>query len=239
EYKTLKIQTIRTEHMPNKTDLNYLGLQMRLTGKKVFGIESEYDCPLIVRVYSAPEEELDEAWFREVVEKKVLAMPVHGGGVKETPVDFDFVRLEKGQGSIGIAEYLERMFDPFSAEFNGRYPSADTTIVRKRAEVYAGKPQYVMEFVSMNYEKPIIKRAIPFLSNYVSKEEGVIAVYLKLNKALKPSIQIRYAEPMTDARLWEMLQQEKWTITYSKDDVREVDAKMKFSEKGSVYAYQE
>ena len=96
-----------------------------------------------------------------------------------------------------------------------------------------------MEFVSMNYEKPIIKRAIPFLSNYVSKEEGVIAVYLKLNKALKPSIQIRYAEPMTDARLWEMLQQEKWTITYSKDDVREVDAKMKFSEKGSVYAYQE
>ena len=239
QYKTLKIQTIRTEHMPNKTDLNYLGLQMRLTGKKVFGIESEYDCPLIVRVYSDPEEELDEAWFREIVEKKVLAMPVHGGGVKETPVDFDFVRLEKAQSSIGIAEYLERMFDGFQAEFNGRYPSGDTTIVRKRAEVYAGKPQYICEFEDQNYEKPIIQRALPYLSNYLSKEEGVIGVYLKLNDNLMPSIQVRYANPMTEAQIWDMLQQDKWIITYSPDDVREESPRMKFEKRGVIRSYKE
>lgn len=237
EYKNLKIQTIRTEHMPNKTDLNYLGLQMRLSGKKVFGIESEYDCPLIVRVYSDPAEKLNEEWFREIVEKKVLAMPVHGGGVKETPVDFTFVRLEKGVGSIGIADYLERMFDGFSAEFNGRYPSGDTTVVRKRVEVYEGKPQYIYEFEDQNYEKPIIRRVMPFLSNHLSREEGVIGVYLALNKSLKPSIQIRFAAPMTAARIWELVQQEKWTITYAKDDVREVDAKMKFNKEGTVYKY--
>ena len=237
EYKELKIQTIRTEHMPNKTDLNYLGLQMRLSGKKIFGIESEYDCPLIVRVYSDPAEELDEAWYREIVEKKVLAMPIHGGGVKETPVNFDFVRLEKGQGTIGIAEYLERMFDGFSAEFNGRYPSGDTTVVRKRAEVYAGKLQYICEFEDMNYEKPILRSVLPFLSNYLSKEEGVIGVYLKLNDALMPSIQIRYADPMTGDQIWDMLQQEKWIITYAPDDVREVDAKMKFDKRGVVRQY--
>lgn len=239
EYKTLKIQTIRTEHMPNKTDLNYLGLQMRLTGKKIYGLESEYDCPLIVRVYLDPAEELDEAWYREVVEKKVLAMPVHGGGVKETPVNFDFVRLEKGSGSIGIADYLERMFDGFSAEFNGRYPSGDTTVVRKRVEVYAGKPQSVMIFEDQNYEKPIIRRVMPFVSNYLSSEEGVIGVYLKLDDALLPSIQVRYAEPMTADKIWEMLQREKWNITYAKDDVREVDAKMKFEKRGVVRPYKE
>lgn len=237
EYKTLKIQTIRTEHMPNKTDLNYLGLQMRLSGKKIFGIESEYDCPLIIRVYSDPAEELDEAWYKEIVEKKVLAMPIHGGGVKETPVDFDFVRLEKGQGKIGIAEYLERMFDPFSAEFNGRYPSGDTTVVRKRTEVYAGQPQYIYEFEDQNYEKPIVMRAMPFVSNYLSKEEGVIGVYLKLNDSLKPSIQIRFASPMTEEKIWDMLQQEVWLITYAPDDVREVPAKMKFDKRGAVRQY--
>ena len=238
EYKELKIQTIRTEHMPNRTDLNYLGLQMRLTGKKVYGLESEYDCPLIVHVYSDPAEELDEDWFREVVEKKVLAMPIHGGGVKETPVDFTFIRLEKGTGKIGIAEYLERMFDPFSAEFNGRYPSADTTIVRKRAEVYAGQPQYIYEITDQNYEKPIIKRALPFLSNHLSKEEGVIGVYLKLNKDLLPSIQVRFAAPMTAERIWELMTQPVWTITYAKDDVREVGAKMKFDKPGICYNYE-
>lgn len=237
EYPELQIQTIRTEHMPNKSDLNMLGLQMRLTGKKIFGIESEYDCPLIIRVYSDPAEQLDEAWFKEIVEKKVLAMPVHGGGVKETPLDFTFVRLEKEKGKIGIAEYLENMFDPFSAEFNGRYPSGDTTVVRKRAEVYEGKPQFIYEIEDQNYEKPIVMRALPFLSNHLSKEEGVIGVALKLNKSLKPSIQVRFAEPMTADRVWELMSMDTWTITYKADDVREEPARLKFDKPGTCYEY--
>ncbi len=237
EYPELQIQTIRTEHMPNKSDLNMLGLQMRLTGKKIFGIESEYDCPLIIRVYSDPAEQLDEAWFKEIVEKKVLAMPVHGGGVKETPLDFTFVRLEKEKGKIGIAEYLENMFDPFSAEFNGRYPSGDTTVVRKRAEVYEGKPQFIYEIEDQNYEKPIVMRALPFLSNHLSKEEGVIGVALKLNKSLKPSIQVRFAEPMTADKVWELMSMDTWTITYKADDVREEPARLKFDKPGTCYEY--
>ena len=237
EYPELQIQTIRTEHMPNKSDLNMLGLQMRLTGKKIFGIESEYDCPLIIRVYSDPAEQLDEAWFKEIVEKKVLAMPVNGGGVKETPLDFTFVRLEKEKGKIGIAEYLENMFDPFSAEFNGRYPSGDTTVVRKRAEVYEGKPQFIYEIEDQNYEKPIVMRALPFLSNHLSKEEGVIGVALKLNKSLKPSIQVRFAEPMTADRVWELMSMDTWTITYKADDVREEPARLKFDKPGTCYEY--
>ena len=237
EYPELQIQTIRTEHMPNKSDLNMLGLQMRLTGKKIFGIESEYDCPLIIRVYSDPAEQLDEAWFKEIVEKKVLAMPVHGGGVKETPLDFTFVRLEKEKGKIGIAEYLENMFDPFSAEFNGRYPSGDTTVVRKRAEVYEGKPQFIYEIEDQNYEKTIVMRALPFLSNHLSKEEGVIGVALKLNKNLKPSIQVRFAEPMTADRVWELMSMDTWTITYKADDVREEPARLKFDKPGTCYEY--
>ena len=237
EYPELQIQTIRTEHMPNKSDLNMLGLQMRLTGKKIFGIESEYDCPLIIRVYSDPAEQLEEAWFKEIVEKKVLAMPVHGGGIKETPLDFTFVRLEKEKGKIGIAEYLENMFDPFSAEFNGRYPSGDTTVVRKRAEVYEGKPQFIYEIEDQNYEKPIVMRAMPFLSNHLSKEEGVIGVALKLNKSLKPSIQVRFAEPMTADRVWELMSMDTWTITYKADDVREEPARLKFDKPGTCYEY--
>ena len=73
-------------------DLNYLGLQMRNTGKSVFGLESEYACPLIVRVYMSPDEQLDENWFKQIVEMKMLSMPVHGGGTTDTPVDFKFVR---------------------------------------------------------------------------------------------------------------------------------------------------
>lgn len=235
----LKIMTIRTEHMYDKLDLNYLGLQMRNTGKSVFGLESEYNCPLIVHVYMSPNEELGEDWFREVVEKKSLDMPVHGGGVKSTPVDFEFVKLEKGEGRIGIAEYLERMFDPFTAEFNGRYPSGDTTVVRKRFLEYEGQPQFIYEIADQNYEKPIIKRALPYLGNHLSREEGVIGLYLKLNKELVPSIQVRYAAPMTEEKIWEMMSSDIWTITYAVDDVREENARMKFETPGVSYPYSE
>lgn len=239
EYPTLKVQTIRTEHMPNATDLNYLGLQMRNTGKKIFGLESEYDCPLIVRVYVAPDENLDEDWYREIVNKKVLEMPIHGGGVKETPLDFEFVRLEKGESTVDTRDYLVKMFKDFSAEFNGKYPSADTLAVRKRAEVYAGKPQYIYEIVNPSYEKPIYSRSFPYLSNHLSKEEGVIGMYVKLNKDYLPAIQVRFADPMTSDRIWELMTMEKWTITYKNGEVKEEDAKMKFDAPGTVYRYEE
>ena len=225
--------------MYDKLDLNYLGLQFRQTGKCIFGVESEYNCPLIVRVYASPNEELDEAFFKEIVNKKVLQMPVHGGGVKETPVDFEFVRMEKGEGRIGIDEYLHRMFDPFTAEFSGRYPSGDTTAVRKRTDVYEGQPQFIYEIANQNYEKPIIKRGLPFLSNHLSKEEGVIGLYLTLNKALVPCIQVRFAAPMTADRIWELMTMPKWTITYSKDDIREENARLTFNEPGVCYPFTE
>ena len=237
--RELKILTIRTEKMYDKLDLNYLGLQFRQTGRSIFGVESEYNCPLIVHVYVAPDEQLDEEFFKEIVNKKVLQMPVHGGGVKETPVDFEFVRMEKGEGRIGIEEYLWKMFDPFKAEYNGKYPSGDTTIVRKRVEVYASAPQYIYEIADQNYEKPIVKRALPFLSNHVSKEEGVIGTYLTLNKDLKPCIQIRFASPMTPERLWDVITMDKWTITYKVDDVREENPRLTFKTPGTCYPYEE
>lgn len=233
----LKVVTIRTEKMTSKLDLNYLGLQFRTTGKSIFGLESEYDCPLVVRVYMSPDEQLDEDWFREIVEKKELEMPVHGGGTKVTPVDFEFVRMEKEVGTIGIKEYLERMFDPFTAEFNGEYPSADSTVIIKRVKYYEGRPQYIFEVAEQSYEKPIIKRALPYLSNHVSKEEGVIGLYLKLNRELVPSIQIRFAAPMTAEKIQELITMDTWTITYAKDDVREEPARMKFPEPGISYNY--
>lgn len=230
----LKCVTIRTENMYDKLDLNYLGLQFRTTGKSIFGVESEYQCPLIVRVYMSPEENLDEAWFKEIVERKVLAMPVHGGGVKETPVDFEFVRLEKGETRIGIKEYLEKMFDPFKAEYVGEYPQGDTLAKMKRVEVYKDKPQFYYEIANQNYEKPIIKRGLPFLSNHLSTHEGIIGTYLCLNEDLVPSIRIRYAEPMTAEEIWKLLTAEKWTITYKKDDVREENPRLSFKEEGVV-----
>ena len=221
----LKVITIRTEGMYDKMDINYLGLQMRMTGKKIYGLETEWACPLIVRVYMAPEEDLDEDWFEDIVEMDKLVMPVHGGGTKEIELNYTFVDLEDEVGTIPTEEFIRKMFNPFKAQF------------KKRLDEAEGKKQYIYEIADTNYEKPIILRNMPFVSNHLSRHDGVIGIYLDLNKDLVPAIQVRYAAPMTADKIWELLNMDTWTITYSADDVREVPAKLSFKKQGVEYNY--
>lgn len=222
---SIKVVTIRTENMYDKLDLNYLGLQMRLTDKKIYGLESEFACPLIVRVYMDASETADKAWFKKIVNMKELEMPVHGG-TKITPVNFKFVDLEDGESYISTESFIRKMFTPFKAQFSSR------------VEEFAGKPQFVYEIPDANYEKPIILRNLPFVSNHLSKNDGIIGVYLELDNSLTPALMIRYAAPMTAERVWELLNMDKWTITYKKDDVREEDAKLKFKNPGVEVPYE-
>ena len=227
ETDSLKVVVIRTEGMYDKMDINYLGMQLRLTGKKLYGIETEFACPLIVRVYMDPSEDLDEDWFEDVVEMKELVMPTHGGGEKIIEVDYDFVKLEDEVSYISTEEFIRKMFNPFRVQWKSRIAAAE------------GKQQYVYEIVDKNYEKPIILRNMPFLSNHLSTHEGVIGVYLDLNKDLQPAIRIRFAEPMTADKLWELMTMETWTITYKADDVRQEGAKLSFKTPGTVYEFTE
>lgn len=222
---SLKVMTLRVEKMYDRMDINYLGLQMRQTDKKIYGLESEFACPLIVRVYMDPSETLDKKWAKNIVEMKTLVMPVHGGGTKEIEVDYEFVKLEDEIGSISAEEFIRRQFNPFKAQF------------KARVEENAGKKQWIYEIADSNYDKPIILRNMPFLSNHLSKHEGIIGIYLNLNKDLIPAMQIRFAEPMTPEKVWELINMETWTITYKKDDVREEAAKFKFTEPGTVFEY--
>lgn len=221
----LKVVTIRTEGMYDKMDINYLGLQMRMTGKKTYGLETEWACPLIVRVYMAPDEDLDEDWFEDIVEMDKLVMPVHGGGTKEIELNYTFVEMEDEVGTISTEEFIRKMFNPFKAQF------------KRRVDEFEGKKQYIYEIADTNYEKPIILRNMPFVSNHLSRHDGVIGIYLDLNKDLVPAIQVRYAAPMTAEKIWELLNMETWTITYSADDVREVPAKLSFKKPGVEYNY--
>ena len=219
---SVKVMTIRTEKMYDKLDLNYLGLQMRQSGKKIYGLTSEFACPLIVHVYMDPSENPDRDWFKDMVEMKVLSMPVHGGGTKDTEVDFEFVDLEDSVSYIPTEDLIRMLFNPFKAEF------------KARVEKFADQPQYIYEIADPDYEKPIILRNMPYLSNHLSHNENIIGIYLVLNDDLVPAIRIRYAAPMTEDELWNLMNQETWTITYAKDDVRETPAKLSFDKKGIV-----
>lgn len=240
EVPQVKVLTVRTDKMFNKSDLNNLANQFRFTykDKMVYGMDSEYDCPLIVHLYMHPDAVISEDEIEMIVEKKTVDVSnAQGEIVKQIPVNFEFVRLEKEERMIDTREYLEMMFDGFeSGNFNGRYTDAnDSSYVEKRSVHHADKQWYVYEIENQGFEKPVYKRHYPFLSNWLSSEEGVISVNVRLNADYKPALQITFCEPMTAEKIWEMITSEIWKITYAVDDVREESARIKFSEPGVSY----
>lgn len=219
----VKVITIRTENMYDKLDPNYLGMQFRNSGRKYYGLETEYACPLIVRLYMDVDEPIDEKFLKETVSLKTLDMPVHGGGVKAMKVNYKFVSLEEGADTLDIRPYLELMFSPFKAEF------------KPRVEKYAGRPQEIMEYVNASYEKPITLRNLPYLSNHLSQQDGIIGIYLILNDDNMPAIRIRYCTDDLNAdRLLELINLPVWKIQYKKDVVKEENARFHFDEKGTI-----
>jgi len=218
----LKIITIRTENMYDRMDPNYLGMQFRNTGKKYYGLETEFACPLIVRIYMHPDETYDKDFLKGVVEAKVLEMPIAGGETKEIPCKYDFVKLEEGEDTIAIRPYLEKMFKGFNAEF------------QERIDEFAGKPQEMVEFSNQNYEKPIVLNSMSYLSNWMSQQDGVIGVYLVLNDENMPSIRIKYAKDVTTGeKLREIANQPKWNIEY-KDGPKEENGRFTFEQEGKI-----
>ena len=222
---SLKIVTIRTEGMSDRMDINYLGLQMRQTDKKIHGLETEFACPLIVRVYMDPSEEVDKDWFKDIIEMDVLQIPVHGGGMTEIDVDFEFVKMEKEIGMIGSEDFIRRMFTPndFASE--------------ARAERLKDEKQYIYEIADPDFEKPFFGRYIPYLYSHLSKEANVIGVYINLNKDLIPALQIRYARPVTAEKIWEKLNAPKWNITYANGTEEEMDPAIGFETPGVELEY--
>lgn len=105
----LKCVTIRTEGMYDRYDINYLGHLFYQTGEKIYALETEYACPLIVRVYMDPATEVDEKWFKSVVEKEEVTVPATGGGKRTVALDYAFVEVEEDSTClIDTQELLSR-----------------------------------------------------------------------------------------------------------------------------------
>lgn len=220
----VKVLTIRTENMPASSDVNFLGIQFKQVDSLVYGVDSEWDCPLIVHMYVNPAFDKDEKWIKSIVEKPSLDLPRADGTIKSTPTNFRFVKMEpRKTTTIPTTEFLERMFtNPFEWKSEKRIHEADS--LRQK--------QYIYEFADENFTKPVITRSLPFVSNTLSAHKGVLAVYTCLNEDYVPCLRVRYCAPMTDKEIYRLLTLPEWSITYAADDIRQVPAKIIFKKEG-------
>lgn len=223
DVENIKVVTIYTEKMYDRMDPNYLGLQFRNTGKGYYGLETEYSCPLTVRLYMDLDEPIDEKFFKKMVEMKELEMLVHGGGTNIVKVDFEYIGISDVVDTISRREFLIRQFTTFSVPF------------KSNQEEWAGKNEAVYELVYPDLDKPLITRNLPFLSNHLSQIPGFISIETLVNEADEYCFRITYSkDALDDDKIWEVLNRSKWTIKNREGVMEEVDPKFSFTEKGAT-----
>lgn len=219
----IKVITIRTEKMYDKMDPNYLGLQFRNDKKGYYGIETEYACPLIVRIYMDVNEPVDEDYMEEKVEMKELVMPVHGGGTNIVKVDFEYIKMDEGVDTISRREFLERQFNFYSK----RYKSNE--------EKWGGKNEAVYEVVYEDLDKPLITRNIPYLSSHLSLIDGFLGIETLINDKEEYCFRITYSkDALNDDKIWAAITMPQWTIKTKDGELQTSDAKFAFEQKGAT-----
>lgn len=223
DVENIKVVTIFTEKMYDRMDPNYLGLQFRNTGKGYYGLETEYSCPLTVRLYMDLDEPIDEKFFIEMVEMKELEMLVHGGGTNIVKVDFEYIGISDVVDTISRREFLIRQFTTFSVPF------------KSNQEEWAGKNEAVYELVYPDLDKPLITRNLPFLSNHLSQIPGFLSIETLVNENDEYCFRITYSkDALDDVKIWEVLNRSKWTIKNRDGVMEEVDPKFSFKEMGAT-----
>ncbi len=219
----MKVLVIRTEKMHDKLDPNYLGMQFRNSGRKYFGLETEYACPIIVRLYMGMDEPVDKKFLKEMVELKVLQMPVHGGGTREVNVDYELIDVENIIDTITRKEFLVRQF------------TATKRVFKDNSEKYADEKKSVYELIYPDLDKPLITRNIPYLTSCLSLTDGIIGVETLVNDNEEYAMRITYVDSIMDPdKLWSLISAPTWRVKMKTGEITDVEAKFKFPSKGSV-----
>ncbi|MEA4868856.1 MAG: 4Fe-4S binding protein [Rikenellaceae bacterium] len=224
DVKEIKVITIYTEKMYDRMDPNYLGMQFRNSGKGYYGLETEYSCPLTVRLYMDMNEPVDEKFFESMVEMKELQMPVHGGGVRTVEVDYEYIGMAEGVvDTVSRIEFLRRQFTNFSVNF------------KSNQEKWGGQNEAVYEIIYPGLDKPLITRNLPYLSNHLSQIDGFLSIETLVNDNEEYCIHITYSKDVLDEeKIWEAITRAKWNIKDREGVVTEQDAKLTFEEKGKT-----
>jgi polyferredoxin len=217
----IKVITIYTEKMYDKMDPNYLGMQFRLTKKGYYGLETEYSCPLTVRLYMDVNEPVDESFIKSIVEMKELAMPAHDGETNIIKVDYKYEGMSDQIDTISRREFLERQMYKFDKTFKDNY------------EKWGGKDEAVYEIVYENLDKPIITRYIPYLASHLSMIDGFLGLAVVLNDNEDYAFRITYSKAvLDDDKIWAALTQPKWKVKSKDGEISETDPKFSFETKG-------
>ncbi|MCI1779615.1 MAG: 4Fe-4S binding protein [Bacteroidales bacterium] len=212
--RRIKVLTLHTANMEDPLDVSYLGLQFRTIKRKYYALSSEYSNPLTLKLYIDINEPIDLDFIKNIVETPELSIPLRGGRIRKIKMGFKFLYLENKIDTISKRSMLELMFRPYKKIFK-------KDLDQKDLETY--------EIIYPNIEKPILRRYLPYLANYLSQNKWIWGIETTLNNDCSSVIRIYYSRTHFNKQaIQNMLTHEKWRIKINDSTFKEIHAALPF-----------
>ena len=194
----VRVATLLLDHFFDPMDFTYLSILLQEKSEAV-GLETEFNCPVRVKIYLPGSSGISEEKLKEQLESKSILVETAG---KKKSIALAYSVINKIEFStITKREYLKKMFQPYARDFNGKAkynPSVlDTLVVPLGANKYNTK-------------------TLPYLISHISNDDGVLEFRSVLDSAQQIAFQIVYVDSMSNAaKILQAMKSDSLSVSYS------------------------
>ena len=211
QYTNLTVVTVWLNNFFDLLDFNYLARMVQNKTEAV-GVVSEYDCPVIVKLYfpagTAPEKEE----LITILESKTFSFEYNGKS-QTVELNYDVAKGPDYQ-TVEKAEYAKVMFSPFEMEFNG-YEKIDASVI---------------DTLSIPFGKnKVYQSKLNYLVSHLSNDKGIVKFQTSLNDSAEEMVSISYIDSVTNIKkIYQYLNSDTLVFTYSSGKTGKVANMFKF-----------
>lgn len=177
EMKTIHGLSLKLENFFDSYDFSYLNYLLRENTDAV-GLLSEFDCPVIVKIYFT-EEVKDYDHLAKLIETKEMTIETNNG---PSTVELDYEIIGDAEFfTISQDEYLKTFFTPFERTFNFR-------------NTYSSDVVSSFEFPLGTNKK--LRGRLSYLVSHLSNNDGIVEFVTHLDENNQEIAEISYVDTM-------------------------------------------
>jgi polyferredoxin len=172
--------SMRVDQFFDPLDATYLQ-NLLVQSTKACGYQTEYGCPVLLRVYFPSGSEPSPDELKLIIEKKNLSFS-SGGNEFKVNLRYKVTEIDSRKTSISAREYASRMFTRYTSKFND-------------FEDYTADVKRILT-LGMS-ENRSLNNKLSFLGSHLSNNKGVIGIETELDSLGEEKINISYVDSLT------------------------------------------
>lgn len=214
---SVTLYTLTVDHFFDPLDATYLQHLLKQKTDAV-GYQSDFACPVIIRIYFPSGKEPGKEELKDVIESKSLVFTVNGNEFN-AKLNYKVVAISDPETMTAI-EYSRSMYSPFSMKF-GKFS------------------EYTNDIIS-SYETPMgdnsqVRDRYSYIGSHLSNYKGIIGFETHLDSTGTEMARVFFVDSLsTGEKVFEALNSDSLLLHFADGRTSKIKSMFSFREKGEV-----